>query len=45
MKFGDEAEQEFRQTGEGFGMLGATGKVKLDHKDKKIKLTQKQLKA
>ena len=29
MKFGDEAEVEYRQTGEGFGMIGQAGKIKL----------------
>jgi len=30
MRFGAEAEEEFRDTGKGFGMLGKTGKVKIN---------------
>ncbi len=36
LKFGEEAEQEFRSTGEGFGMIGATGKLKISKKEKKL---------
>ncbi len=41
LKFGEEAEKEFRSTGEGFGMIGQAGKVKITRKERKIKLTKK----
>jgi len=44
MKFGAEGEEEYRDTGVGFGMLGNSGlgKVKVQVKDRKINLTKKQ---
>lgn len=44
MKFGDEAEEEFRDTGKGFGLLGAgTGSVKINmNNNQKVKLSKKQ---
>ena len=42
LKFGEEAEVEFRSTGEGFGMIGSAGKVKITRKEKKQQLTKKQ---
>jgi len=44
MKFGADAEDEYRESGVGFGMLGDTGlgKVKVQVKDRKINLSKKQ---
>ncbi|KAL4500505.1 hypothetical protein ABPG72_002929 [Tetrahymena utriculariae] len=45
MMFGDQAEEEFRDTGKGFGLLGVqAGTIKVNVSKKKIKLTQKQQK-
>ena len=35
MKFGDQAEEEFRDTGKGYGMLGKSGKMRVIAKEKK----------
>ena len=40
LKFGEEAEKEFRATGEGFGLVGNSRKLKISKKDKKIQLTK-----
>ena len=35
LNFGEEAEKEFRSTGEGFGMIGSTGKLKITKKERR----------
>lgn len=40
--FGEQAEKEYDLTGEGFGMVNMAGKIKIDRKEKKTKLTKKQ---
>jgi len=44
MKFGEDAQQEFRETGHGFGMLGkdGSGKVRITKKAQKILPNKKQ---
>ena len=42
LAFGEDAEKEYNSTGEGFGMVGMAGKIKIDRKEKKQKLTKKQ---
>jgi len=44
LAFGEKGEAEYRESGVGFGMLGASGqgKVKVQVKDRKINLTKKQ---
>ena len=45
LNFGPEGEDEYRETGKGYGMLGVgTGKVKLQVKDNKMSLSKKQKK-
>jgi U4/U6 small nuclear ribonucleoprotein PRP31 len=41
LKFGEDGEEEFRSTGQGFGMLGKAGigKVKVTTKNNKVKLS------
>jgi U4/U6 small nuclear ribonucleoprotein PRP31 len=41
LKFGEDGEEEFRSTGQGFGMLGKAGigKVKVTAKNNKVKLS------
>jgi U4/U6 small nuclear ribonucleoprotein PRP31 len=44
LAFGEKGEAEYRESGVGFGMMGASGqgKVRVQVKDKKINLTKKQ---
>ena len=45
LNFGPEGEDEYRETGKGYGMLGVgTGKVKLQVKDNKVSLSKIQKK-
>lgn len=35
LAFGQDAEKEYNSTGEGFGMVGMAGKIKIERKEKK----------